>query len=92
MAHCDVFVLPSRMEGFPNVLLEAMCLNKPVVATTCLPVIQQIVKDGVNGYVCPEEDAEKMASSMTKALDLKDIHNTYSLFDRQKLTKVFLHQ
>lgn len=92
MAHCDVFVLPSRMEGFPNVLLEAMCLNKPVVATTCLPVIQQIVKDGVNGYVCPVEDAEKMASSMTKALDLKDIHNTYSLFDRQKLTKVFLHQ
>lgn len=91
MSHCDVFVLPSRMEGFPNVLLEAMCLNKPVVATTCLPIIKQLVEDGVNGYVCPVEDAEKMADSMTKALDLKDIHNTYTLFNHQKLTEVFLH-
>ena len=92
MSHCDVFVLPSRMEGLPNVLLEAMCLNKPVVATTCLPIISQLVEDGVNGYVCPVEDAKKMASSMTKALDLKDIHNTYTLFDHQKLTEVFMYK
>ena len=90
MAHCDVFVLSSRMEGFPNVLLEAMCLNKPVVATTCLPVVSQLVHDGINGYVCPVEDAEIMANCMMKALDLKDIQNTYTLFDHQKLVEVFM--
>ena len=89
MAHCDVFVLPSRMEGFPNVLLEAMSLNKAVVATTCLPVISQLVHDGTNGFVCPVDDAETMANCMTKALELKDIHNTYTLFDKQKLLQVF---
>ena len=89
MSHCDVFVLPSRMEGFPNVLLEAMCLNKPVVATTCLPVINQLVTDGVNGYVCPVDDSSSMAKSMAKALDLKDIHNTYTLFDKHQMLKVF---
>ena len=92
MAHCDVFVLPSRMEGFPNVLLEAMCLNKPVVATTCLPVVSQLIEDGVNGYVCSVDNAEEMAQSMVKALNLKDIHNTYTLFDHQKLIEVFLHK
>lgn len=90
MNHCDVFVLPSRMEGFPNVLLEAMCLNKAVVATTCLPVVSQLVEDGVNGYVCPVGNAEDLAKSMAKALELKDIQNTYTLFDNQKLSEVFL--
>lgn len=89
MAHCDVFVLPSRMEGFPNVLLEAMCLDKPVVATTCLPVINQIVNDGQNGYICPVDAPDQLADRMIDALRLGEIHNTYHLFDEVKMLQLF---
>ena len=88
MRHCNVFVLPSRMEGFPNVVLEAMCFNKPIASTTCVPIINQIISDGVNGYTCLPEDAKGLASCMTKAARLKNIHNTYNLFDEQRFCKV----
>lgn len=89
MKYCDVFVLPSRMEGFPNVVLEAMCFNKPVVSTTCVDVISEIIKPGVNGYTCGIEDAEALANAMVKASKMKNIHNQYDLFDQQKLINCF---
>lgn len=89
MKHCDVFVLSSRMEGFPNVLLEAMCFDKPVAATTCVPIIEKIVEPGINGYHCPHSSPELLAQSMAKAMLLKDIHNSYSLFDEDRLVRIF---
>lgn len=87
--HCDVFVLPSRMEGFPNVVLEAMCFNKPVACTACVNVIKDIIKPAINGYYCDVEDPDALADAMIKASRLKGINNTYSLFDKEKLLEVF---
>ena len=83
MRHCDVFVLPSRMEGFPNVVLEAMCFDKPVAATRCVPIIEEIVKDGINGYTCKPDEASSLAKCMADSAHLRNIHNTYRLFDEQ---------
>ena len=41
--YCDLFVLSSRWEGCPNVLLECLYLGKRVVATKCVPIIERIV-------------------------------------------------
>lgn len=68
--HSDCFVLPSRTEGLPNALIEAMYLLKPVVATTCIPVIERIVTEGVNGYKVKSEDYISMADAMIKAVKL----------------------
>lgn len=89
LKHCDVFVLPSRMEGFPNVVLEAMCFNRPIASTTCVEVIKNIINDGVNGYYCEIENSEELANCMIKAAELKNIDNDYDLFDKQALISIF---
>ena len=89
MKHCDVFVLSSRMEGFPNVLLEAMCFDKPVACTTCVPIIQQLVKPGVNGYYCDIESPSDLARCMVDATLLTGIHNSYDLFDQPRFIQLF---
>ena len=66
--HADCFVLPSRVEGLPNALVEAMYLEKPVVSTRCLPIIDRMIDDGVNGYRVEVEDHEAMAEAMIKAV------------------------
>lgn len=86
---CDVFVLSSRMEGFPNVVLEAMCFNKPIASTTCVAVIKDIIKDGENGYCCNIEQTEELAECMIKAAQLKEIHNDYELFNQEALLNCF---
>ena len=82
-------VLPSRMEGFPNVVLEAMCFNRPVASTTCVAVIKDIIRERQNGFYCEIENADALADCMIKASQLKNIDNNYDLFDLEKLLDVF---
>ena len=89
MRFCDVFVLPSRMEGFPNVLLEAMCFNHPVVSTTCVPVVKKLITPGENGYYCDVDDSKQLARCMVDAIGIREINNHYDLFDQDLLLKIF---
>lgn len=89
LKHCDVFVLSSRMEGFPNVVLEAMCFNKPIASTTCVDVINEIIQPGVNGYTCGIEDSYALAKAMVEASKIQDIKNNYDLFRVEQLLDVF---
>lgn len=76
--NANCFVLPSRVEGLPNSLVDAMLLRIPVVATSCIPMISRMVKNGYNGIVVPSEDVGAMADAMIKALSLKDFEMTYT--------------
>ena len=89
MAHCDCFVLPSRYEGMPNSLMEAMYLRKPVVATRCIPLISRMVDDGRNGILVDSDDEIQMASAMEAALQLTDCHPSFNMGQVNDFIKLF---
>lgn len=69
----DAYVLSSVYEGLPNAMIEAMYLGVPVAATTCIPYISQIIKDGINGYTCPIKNPERLAQAMINAAKIKGL-------------------
>lgn len=62
----SVFVLPSRTEGMPNALLEAMGSGLPVVVSDGAPGPLELVEDGVTGLVVPVNDAAALASALAR--------------------------
>jgi glycosyltransferase involved in cell wall biosynthesis len=72
MRAADVFVLPSLVESFGIVLLEAMGCGLPVVASRVMG-IPYLVEDGLNGFLVPPTDEEALADRITALLSDPDL-------------------
>ncbi len=64
----DIFVLPSRAEGLSNALLEAMSAGVPCLVTD-IEANAEIIQDGYNGLLTPDEDEETMCRSILRLAD-----------------------
>jgi glycosyltransferase involved in cell wall biosynthesis len=67
--HADVFVLSSRVEGLPNVLVEAMMCGCTPVSTDCPTGPSEVLQNNKYGYLVPVDDPSAMAAAITKAID-----------------------
>ena len=69
MAHSKAFVLSSRWEGLPGVLIEAMAIGTPVVSTNCKSGPDEILENGKYGHLVPVGDSDKLAKAIIQTLD-----------------------
>jgi len=68
LSSIDIFVLSSIKEGFPNSLLEAMAMGKPIVATA-IGGIPEIIQHGANGLLVQSADIEGLAAAIKTIID-----------------------
>jgi glycosyltransferase involved in cell wall biosynthesis len=68
MARTAIFVLSSRYEGLPTVLIEAMACGCPVVSTAC-PGSVEILAGGKYGRIVPIGDADALGEAIITSLD-----------------------
>lgn len=65
---CSLFVQSSHFEGLPTTMIEALLLDKMIVATDCPTGPKEILNHGRAGLLVPENDAETLAKTMHEAL------------------------
>ena len=63
----DVFAFPSRLEGVPNAVLEAMAMGLPIVGTTIGGVVD-LIEEGKTGLLIKPEDPEALAAALDRLL------------------------
>lgn len=69
---CDVYLTPTRYEGFGLTLLEAMAAGATLVASN-IPVVNEIVRDGENGLLADYDKPESIAQAALRLLDDADL-------------------
>jgi glycosyltransferase involved in cell wall biosynthesis len=69
MAHADLFAFTSRWEGLGFVIIEALAVGTPVVATNCPSGPREILQDGRIGHLVPVGDDAALAAAMLQTLE-----------------------
>ncbi|PIQ48598.1 MAG: hypothetical protein COW03_09450 [Cytophagales bacterium CG12_big_fil_rev_8_21_14_0_65_40_12] len=78
LSACDVYVLSSRHEGMPGVLIQAMACGTACVATDCPTGPNELIIHEVNGLLVPVGDVEGMAEAMLKILHDKALRTRFA--------------
>jgi glycosyltransferase involved in cell wall biosynthesis len=68
MQQAAIFALPSRFEGMPNALLEAMAAGLPSVVSDASPGPLEMVTDGEHGFVVPRDDWRAFSKALEQLM------------------------
>ena len=88
LAGADMFVLPTRDDSFPLVILEAMAAGLAVVSTREGGIPDE-VEDGVTGILCDKEDPSGLADSIGRLLEMPDLCREMGEAGRSRYERLF---
>ena len=84
----DLLVVPSLLEGFPLIILEAMAMAKPIVATRINGIIEQIQNNN-NGILVPKQNSDELAKAVISCLHNENRSNEMGNAARKIVEKKF---
>lgn len=87
-AACDVFCLPSFAEGVPVVLMEAMAMRRPVIATR-VAGIGELVEDGVSGLLVRPGRVDALAEAIARLAGDPDLRRRMGEAGRERVVAEF---
>jgi phosphatidyl-myo-inositol dimannoside synthase len=87
-SRADIFVMPSRQEGFGIVFVEAMVFGKPVIAGNCGGA-PEIVQDGATGFLVNPDDLEALTARMVQLLRDEALRIRMGTAGRQRVEENF---
>lgn len=82
-----MFVMTSRFEGLPMVLLEAKAHRLPLVSFDCLTGPAEIIEDGVNGTLVPPENIDSMAAAVNELIENQAKRVEYSAMSASNVSR-----
>jgi len=82
----DLFVLPSEAEGIPVVLMEAMAMEIPCVATR-IAGIPELIRHGENGWLVPSGDAAELARAIAHLMDRPELRERLGRAARERVIR-----
>jgi glycosyltransferase involved in cell wall biosynthesis len=85
---CDIFLTPSRLEGFGLSVAEAMACEKPVVATNCSS-LPELVVDGKGGFLCQMDNVEDFVQKIRYFAADENLRREMGLFNRRRVEEKF---
>jgi glycosyltransferase involved in cell wall biosynthesis len=92
LRHASLFVFPSRYEGLPNVLLEALALGTYVVATNCPGAIREVQECDDRMVLVPPEDPDALANAIVSTCQRPKIDGEYAERTSGRLSKFELQR
>jgi len=90
----SIFVLPCQVlesgdrDGIPNVLVEAMAMELPVVSTN-ISGIPELIEDRVNGLLVPQKNSAALASVIEELLNSSELRRQFGKAGREKVRREF---
>jgi glycosyltransferase involved in cell wall biosynthesis len=87
----NIFLFPSRHEGMPNAVLEAMASGLPIVATR-IAGSEELVLDGETGFLVPSENVDELRDALRKMLSAPELRKSMGTASRQRVEQNYSWQ
>ncbi|MHA1250933.1 MAG: glycosyltransferase, partial [Candidatus Helarchaeota archaeon] len=85
----NVFILPSKGEGIPGVLLESMLYGIPIIASNIYG-IRDLIKNNFNGFLCENNNVNEFVDKIKILLENKDLVNIFKENSKERIVNEFL--